>query len=1405
MNFQNKSSHYLIVCLLWVLSIFSSAAFGVTEQVRVNSNNDDAEELISNGNMYRDSSDLEFGYDNYFGGLQIVGMRFKSVDIPKGATINSAYIEFVTDEIDSGTTTLVIVGEGDDSPKKFKNGNRNISKRTKTSASVNWAPSAWNSINELHQTPDISTIIQEIVDRTGWAANNNLVLIVEPGNGCTTINCQRTAESHDGEANSAPLLVVDYTVGSSKLSVSTDNVIQQYDVSSYGGSSQDKSGTVDIRDAGLSLYLEGNRWQKIHFPYTVTTDTVIEFDFKSTVQGEIHGLGFDDNLNISQDKSFKVHGTQNWGISNFNTYTGSGITHFTIPVGQFYTGDFQYLFFVNDDDSNQTGNSLYSNILVYENNLTGSMNVDNTFEAYISTDDSVQGIPIGSGNDWPTTVDIATTLAEGQDYYLHVYAVNDGTHANDVAGFLGDFEITGTDHTFLNGLTTLNTNTTEWVVSTTGWSNYQSVSAYGLNGVSPWGAISGVDNSAQWIWSSNNKADNVNYFSTRIVAPTICAAGTLDAVGIRIDSGGSISQINTTTEALAIHAAWLAAGSPASGLIDGGTYNVAASGASTVDRIDFGGYENYFTGTLPYPGTGVNGEDFLVHASGTLSLPAGDYTIYVESDDGFSFVMDTLSGDTVAFNKFGNSTSGSSNELRHENQTGNSDTGGSFTLSQDSVFDIAAIFFEHGGGDYLEISIANDIRTSSAPSGYEILRNGALNGKVKFGQCVTPSQIDHFKITHDGQGLTCDGESVIIEACATSDCSTLSTDPVSLDFQADGETISSPTFTGSTRVNVNHIIVETLTLSVINLTIIPDNALVCVNTSGGSSCELDFVEAGFILEINGETDVASCDLTKSLLIKAVKLSDNGVSCAPAFTGNQSLDFVFNYQNPSTGTKVPALGLTDMLATGMSQTRSVTFNSDGEATLAIQYHDAGELSFSVSEVVSSGVTSAILSKEFYPTKLVVSTGLTSTDSDGVITQVAGENFPISVVAQCQNGAPTPNYLPQSNSVLQLSVQQKEPITNTGILTIEDVDIDIVATSLATITWEDTNQTTVSFNGQYSEVGIINLAAQDINYLGNLISSASYSTVGRFIPDHFDVDINSHAFADTCTVGATGFTYIGQPFTYFNPPELLITAKNKSGITTKNYTETGYQKLIKTNIDRTFLLVDTDKDGADNASKMVVSVSTNVGGMEKDSAGVLKYTFDEDDTFTYTKNANSMVVPFQVNYDIVIDKIQDSDSVNASAALNVSPSSDLVSPTGVNLRFGRWYLENSFGPETSDLPVPMAVQYYDGSNFITNTLDSCTNYNKDGLTLSKISLAPNGYDGSPATGVLSDGEINALYLNATGAGNQGKVKIIYTVPAWLQYHWTWNGVEVKVFDQNPTATATFGLFRGNDRIIYQREVH
>ena len=136
-------------------------------------------------------------------------------------------------------------------------------------------------------------------------------------------------------------------------------------VGSY--SSQDSSnGSVSVEDGGCALALSGNRWIGTDATFDVTADTVLEFTFSSTSQGEIHGIGFDEDSSISNDpRVFQIHGTQNWGsaIDGFD-YTG-GTQTFSIPVGQFYTGNSMRLVFVNDKDSGTPNNTgRFSNVRV---------------------------------------------------------------------------------------------------------------------------------------------------------------------------------------------------------------------------------------------------------------------------------------------------------------------------------------------------------------------------------------------------------------------------------------------------------------------------------------------------------------------------------------------------------------------------------------------------------------------------------------------------------------------------------------------------------------------------------------------------------------------------------------------------------------------------------------------------------------------------------------------------------------------------------------------------------------------------------------------------------------------------------------------------------------------------------
>lgn len=133
-------------------------------------------------------------------------------------------------------------------------------------------------------------------------------------------------------------------------------------------STQDTDGTNSIEDNGETARLVNNTWKRSTNTYTITANTVLEFEFKSTAEGEIHGIGFDEDNSLSSNRIFKVYGTQNWGISDYDTYNTSGsYKTYVIAIGNMYTGNAMNLVLVNDNDNGSGNNSSFKNIRLYEN------------------------------------------------------------------------------------------------------------------------------------------------------------------------------------------------------------------------------------------------------------------------------------------------------------------------------------------------------------------------------------------------------------------------------------------------------------------------------------------------------------------------------------------------------------------------------------------------------------------------------------------------------------------------------------------------------------------------------------------------------------------------------------------------------------------------------------------------------------------------------------------------------------------------------------------------------------------------------------------------------------------------------------------------------------------------------
>ncbi len=176
-----------------------------TFEKRVAAGSDDAEERDS-GNVSLNSSDLELVEDGSRG-AQTVGVRLTGIDIPAGATITEAWIQYQVDNTDSGATDLIIQGEAGANPPTFINSTNNISNRSRTSAQVAWSPAPWTTSGEAgpdQQTSDLSSIIQEMIDLPGWTQGNAIVII-------TTGTGERTADSYNGNPSAAPLLHIKYT------------------------------------------------------------------------------------------------------------------------------------------------------------------------------------------------------------------------------------------------------------------------------------------------------------------------------------------------------------------------------------------------------------------------------------------------------------------------------------------------------------------------------------------------------------------------------------------------------------------------------------------------------------------------------------------------------------------------------------------------------------------------------------------------------------------------------------------------------------------------------------------------------------------------------------------------------------------------------------------------------------------------------------------------------------------------------------------------------------------------------------------------------------------------------------------------------------------------------------------
>ncbi|MEZ5303447.1 MAG: PEP-CTERM sorting domain-containing protein [Verrucomicrobiales bacterium] len=246
----------------------------------------------------------------------------------------------------------------------------------------------------------------------------------------------------------------------------------------------------------------------------------------------------------------------------------------------------------------------------------------------------------------------------------------------------------------------------------------------------------------------------------------VAGDGLFTVRAFNVVAGSDDSDLNDTLETLNMWRGLDARPAGATGYI-AGNHNVSSNLNATSSVVDYAGGGGNFGTNLPYSsiagGAGLGGDDFSVRARTYITLPAGDYSIAAASDDGRYIA---ISGDNVTpVGAAGAQVTGTpslgANVFYFNGTTGHNNTIGQFTVGAGGAeVALDTFFFERGGGDSFEVSIANGHQGAFSTPTFELLQDGALGGNAQISSTAGGSDglfnIQAAAITPGGGAVTTD-------------------------------------------------------------------------------------------------------------------------------------------------------------------------------------------------------------------------------------------------------------------------------------------------------------------------------------------------------------------------------------------------------------------------------------------------------------------------------------------------------------------------------------------------------------------------------------------------------------------------------------------------------------------------
>ncbi|MDZ7938877.1 MAG: DUF6701 domain-containing protein [Rhodoferax sp.] len=425
------------------------------------------------------------------------------------------------------------------------------------------------------------------------------------------------------------------------------------------------------------------------------------------------------------------------------------------------------------------------------------------------------------------------------------------------------------------------------------------------------------------------------------------------------------------------------------------------------------------------------------------------------------------------------------------------------------------------------------------------------------------------------------------------------------------------------------------------------------------------------------------------------------------------------------------------------------------------------SATASPVIAAGATftlRAVTTPTTYAGSLVLDTGrLTAQDPSTQVTQQAGGTLGTLAASNLTGNAAAINTNYSEVGYLYVAPGAYRDDTLTAV--------DAAQGDCVTDTTSNNNLSDALVGGKY----------------GCSVGNTTALSLGRFRPDHFAVSAPS-VTPFCAVVAANDFTYFGQDGFATN---FTVTAQNVGNGTTQNYRGV-FAKLNLTSY---------------AAYGFTTAVASPL------PAGSVLATSATAPTGSWTNGvANNVVARHQVSRPTA-PAAETLTTVNAAPTDGEVPAAVAAAVgSSVRLRYGRLRMQNAYGSELLDLPIPLEAQYWNGSFYVTNTWDSCT-------VLPMSSLVMSGFTGglaacetqiTPAgSPTLSGGKIpGGLKLTKPGATNSGSVNLAFNVgnaaagntclaPASSAA----TAANMPWFSPNIGGRATFGIYRSP--LIYLRE--